>query len=121
MRCFYHGDVDAVAICKWCGHGICHECCTDVGTSSACRNRCEMGVEEMNELHRRCQISLDRSGSLYIWMGSLFLVIAVLTLAGTLISLKSDTPSYRGFIPAAFFGVFGVICLIAGLRFRAKS
>ena len=26
MKCFYHGDLEAVATCQRCGKGLCHEC-----------------------------------------------------------------------------------------------
>jgi hypothetical protein len=41
MRCFYHHDKEAVALCRGCGRGVCAECGVDVGRGLACRGRCE--------------------------------------------------------------------------------
>lgn len=41
MRCFYHPEKDAVALCKSCGKGVCSDCCVDLGKGVACRGRCE--------------------------------------------------------------------------------
>ena len=121
MRCFYHGDVDAVAICKSCGHALCHECCIDVGTSAACRNRCEGDVEALNLWLQRSRTSFDKAGKMYIWMGCMLLIPALLMLVGGLMSLKSKDFSYWSFIYPAFIGLFAAICIVYGRRFRAKK
>src|SRR5882672_10409620 len=69
MRCFYHGDVDAVAICKSCGHGLCHDCCAEVGTSSACRNRCEGEVESLNDMSQRNKSAFQKASGVYTRSG----------------------------------------------------
>jgi hypothetical protein len=37
MKCYYHPQVDAVAICKHCHKGLCPECAVDVGGGVACK------------------------------------------------------------------------------------
>jgi len=65
MRCFYHGDVEAVAVCKSCGRGICHDCYAEVGTGTACRNRCESEVATLEDLQRRMTDLVKMTGQTY--------------------------------------------------------
>src|SRR5947207_1523968 len=41
MRCFYHPDKEAVALCVSCVKGICVDCAAVVQHAQACRSRCE--------------------------------------------------------------------------------
>jgi hypothetical protein len=50
MKCFYHQERDAVAVCKNCNKGVCAECASDLGHGIACKGRCESKVQELNEL-----------------------------------------------------------------------
>lgn len=49
MKCFYHGNLDAVATCQRCGKGLCHEC---AGRYSPCMcNDCaEILIAEQEEM-----------------------------------------------------------------------
>jgi len=44
MKCFYHRDCDAIALCYWCNRGLCPVCAAEVGDRLACRGRCESAV-----------------------------------------------------------------------------
>lgn len=37
MKCYYHRDIDAVAVCTGCGKGLCQRCAVDVGGIVHCR------------------------------------------------------------------------------------
>ena len=50
MKCFKHGDVDAVGVCKWCGKGLCADCAVDTDGGLACRDSCEEKVKKLSEL-----------------------------------------------------------------------
>lgn len=63
MKCFYHSDRDAVAVCKSCGRGICPECLADVPPGVACRNRCETEVAALNLLIRRNRTAYQKAGA----------------------------------------------------------
>lgn len=45
MKCYYHHDRDAVALCYWCNRGLCPGCAAEVGDRLACQGRCEAEVE----------------------------------------------------------------------------
>jgi len=48
MKCYYHHEIDAVAICKSCSRALCDGCAIDVHPGTACANRCEKDVEDLN-------------------------------------------------------------------------
>lgn len=45
MKCFNHGSVDAVGICRACNKALCHDCLKDLGYSICCKNSCEEKAE----------------------------------------------------------------------------
>ena len=53
MKCYYHNDIDAVAICKNCSKGLCKECAAELDDGIACKDRCEGQVEYINSLINR--------------------------------------------------------------------
>jgi hypothetical protein len=40
MRCFYHPDREAVAVCRMCARGLCADCGESIGRGLACRGEC---------------------------------------------------------------------------------
>jgi hypothetical protein len=61
MRCFYHPEKDAVALCKSCGKGVCPECSADLGKGVACRGRCEDDARGVIQLVER-NVQIFRQG-----------------------------------------------------------
>ncbi len=120
MLCFYHGDVEAVAICKSCGRGICHDCYAEVGTGSACRNRCESEVTAINELQLRGRTAYKKASSAYFWFGVVFSILGLVTILGGLATLRSSKPEYGGLISGIVFVCLAGVFLITGRRFRTK-
>ena len=88
MKCFYHPEADAVAICKNCSRGLCRECVVDVKNGIACKDRCEEDVNALVKLvdhHVEAMASEERllgsrgrnalySALIYIVVGILFIV-----------------------------------------------
>lgn len=120
MRCFYHGDADAVAICKSCGHALCHDCCAEVGTSAACRSRCEDDVAALNEMIQRNKASYQTASNTYKRSGLLLIALGlVFTIFGSW--------THDGGQPLIFIIILGCLFLIYGLsqlstarRYRPK-
>jgi hypothetical protein len=118
MRCFYHGDLDAVAICKSCGHALCHDCCADVGISGACRNRCESDVEALNAIIQRNKSVYQKTSGVYLRNAWLFLgVAAVFAAAGLSIGRDAIIPTLG---IAAFFILFATTQFVNARRFSGK-
>ena|ERR1017187_7558363 len=65
MKCFYHPQTDAVAICKNCSKGLCTECVSDAGHGAACKGKCESGVQAFNEVIQRAHRSHNVLGGYY--------------------------------------------------------
>ena len=92
MKCYFHPEIDAVAICKNCGKGICPECAADVENGMACRNSCEEKVKAINSLFEKSQNSYLTANRTYkitaviyknlsIWLlliGTAFLIFGII-------------------------------------------
>jgi len=74
MKCFYHPDRDAVAICKSCNRGLCPDCAVDVSPGLACRARCEADVASLNEMIQRGKTAYQKTGAAYLRNGVALLI-----------------------------------------------
>jgi hypothetical protein len=117
MRCFYHGDVEAVAVCKSCFRAICHDCCAQTESSTACRNRCETEVIAIDEQQHRSIRQSKAVGGLYYGLGTFCILAALLSLIGGLSSLRSKEPN----LVAIFFGVVFLLGGLGCFRFARKA
>ena len=71
MHCFYHQDIDAVAVCKNCGRGLCVTCAVDIGNGLACQNRCEDEARALNRVISRNKSAHETTSGAY-WRVALF-------------------------------------------------
>jgi len=83
MKCFYHPQIDAVAICKNCNKGLCVECVADVGNGTACKGKCESEVQGFNEMIQRNVRVRQILGGYYKMWGFFFCLagLAALTIS----------------------------------------
>jgi hypothetical protein len=72
MKCFYHLQTDAVAICKNCSKGLCMECVADVGNGVACKGKCESEVQAVNQMIQRGIRAKNVYGSYYKRLAIIF-------------------------------------------------
>jgi hypothetical protein len=77
MKCFNHSQSDGVAVCKSCGRILCHDCCAEVGTGSACKGRCEADVEDLNVIIKRSKSAYQKTGGAYRRNGIAMLVLGL--------------------------------------------
>jgi hypothetical protein len=118
MKCFYHTNVDAVAVCKNCGKGLCVECATEVGKGIACKNRCEADVEAINKIFQENKKAFDNYRNAYslsaVWVG----LIGI----GFSISSFILTPKLMGFLMSmGFLMIIGAIFFyFAGKRYKSN-
>jgi hypothetical protein len=106
MKCFYHPQTDAVAICKNCGKGLCTECVSDVGHGAACKGKCESEVQGFNELIQRGVRNKPVLGGYYkMW--------AVFFGLGGLSALTISFLSWRNFI--SWENIESVVLIPVGL------
>lgn len=87
MKCFYHHDTDAVALCKNCQRGLCPGCAADLADGTACKERCEVQVAAINEVMERNKTGYQKAGSayarnaiVYFLLGAMMCLIGALTL-----------------------------------------
>jgi hypothetical protein len=120
MRCFYHGDADAVAICKSCGHALCHDCCAEVGSSAACRNRCEDDVAALNEMIQRNKTSFQKASGAYLRSGLLLCVLGVAFAVFGATMRGDGGPVYFLVVMGGLFFIYGFSQLFTARRFNSK-
>jgi uncharacterized membrane protein YfcA len=65
MKCFYHSDRDAVALCKSCNRGLCPDCAVDVPPGMACAGRCEAEVAALNLVIQRSKTAYQKTAAAY--------------------------------------------------------
>lgn len=120
MRCFYHGDVEAVAICKSCGHGLCHDCCSEVGTGAACRNRCEGDVGALNEMIERNKTGYQKAAGAYSRSGYFLLILGLIFTGVGASGLGRGEPVWLLIVMGLVFFLYGLSQFFTARRFRAK-
>ena len=81
MKCFYHNAVDAVGVCKNCNRGICLECAAELSNGIACKNRCEIEVEVVNQLINRNKTAYQKTSSAYSRNALIYLLLGILFVA----------------------------------------
>lgn len=116
MKCFYHPEADAVAICKNCNRGLCPGCAADLDNGLACRGRCEAEVQSLLEVQRRSKTGYQKAAGAAsrtaLWMA----LMGMMFLAGGLLTFKSGGPPMLIF--GAFFLLGAVFQFISARRFR---
>ncbi len=110
MKCYYHHEADAVAICKSCGRALCPGCAADVGPGTACKQRCEENVAALNVIVERSKSAYAKAGRVHkrhaIWL--LILGLVFIGFGGLPILLSRN-------YGASFMVVFGIVFLLGAL------
>ena len=120
MKCFNHPEADAVAICKSCNRGLCHQCMVEVGKSSSCKNRCEADVTMLNELVERGRTAYQKSSNTLFRTGLFTLLLgAVFLLIGLLMSDASGAKYFIIVMGLLFVG-WGISYFVSARRLRQK-
>ncbi len=120
MRCYYHRDADAIAVCRHCGRGVCDACVAEVNKVSACRNRCEGDVTAL-------QIMVARSDSAFGTAARQLRIASFICIlfAGLFVVLSRQMPyamATRLLLPAAFVLLLGAVLLVfTARRYDARS
>jgi hypothetical protein len=81
MKCFYHPQRDAVAMCKSCGRGLCPDCAAEVTPGMACVGRCERDVAALNLVIQRSKTAYQKTGRLYRRSAGAILILGLIFLA----------------------------------------
>lgn len=115
MKCFYHQDRDAVALCKSCHRALCPDCVADVPPGSACRGRCEQEVAAVNLMLERGKSAYLKAGNAYRRNAIAFLIMGLVMVAFGLLPLVTNGD--KGALFLAVFG--GFFLLLSFFSFRS--
>jgi len=107
MKCFYHPDRDAVALCKSCNRGLCRDCGVEVPPGLACRARCEADVAALNLAIQRGRTIYQKTGDAYRRNAVARLIVGVFFVALGFLSVLAS----QGYL-AVFLVPFGCIFLL---------
>jgi hypothetical protein len=115
MKCYYHQDRDAVALCKSCHRALCPDCAADVPPGTACRGRsCEQEVAEVNLMLERGKSVYQKTGRAHRRNALAFLVMGfVMVACGILPFVLNGDP---GTLILSAFGVFFLILALFSFR-----
>ncbi len=119
MKCFYHEDHDAVAICKSCMRGLCHECGKETSDGLACPGKCEERARKLaaliDENIRSAPIQATYAKNLRNngWFGSAFYLAIGLIFMGLGVIESETFPTILGGI----FTAYGLFCTYRTLTF----
>jgi hypothetical protein len=119
MKCFYHPQLDAVAICKNCHKGLCADCAADLGNGVACKGHCEAEVLALLDLQQRNKTAYQKTAGSYtrlaLWMG----LIGCLILLGGVLSWNKGGSG--GAVLGACLLAGAVIFYANGRRYRSVN
>ena len=90
MRCYYHQDVDAVAVCKNCGRGLCPACAVDIGNGLACRNRCEEEARSLNRVIERNKTAYEKTSGAYSRVALFYAGLGAVVLVGGVMDWRGN-------------------------------
>ncbi len=105
MKCYYHHENDAVAICKSCSRALCEPCAADVHPGTACVNRCEEDVEELNIVIDKSKASYQKAGKAYRYNAIAMLILGLIFVTSGIV-LTIITGKYGAGFPVALGLVF---------------
>ena len=123
MRCFTHSDVEAVALCKACGRGLCHSCVATVGRSCACLNRCESDVSAQSDIIQRGRTAYQKTASVYFRNG---IFVVLMGVAFCILGFSESSHGHLSTADTVFFSLgvlfigMGVSSFVSARRFRQK-
>ena len=123
MKCYNHSNLEAVAVCRYCGRAICHDCTAEVGLTCSCKGRCESMVAIMNDLVDSGKSVYRNTSNLQLGYGIFILLLCVVFLAPAIYRIvKGDTSEWIYFLLACglIFGGMGIASLVSARRFRKQ-
>ena len=115
MKCFNHRELDAIAVCKHCGRGVCPTCATEVGTATACKGRCEADVAAINDLMMRGRTAYQK-GSATHYKLAVFCGLMGVIMGGFGFMVRSEGSPAWG-----VFFLFGLVFLLGAGMFTHSA
>lgn len=98
MKCFYHGERDAVALCKSCQRGLCPDCVSDVPPGVACRGKCETEVGALNRVFEQSKRAFDANQRV-LKSSALPMILFAMVFIGVAVALLQDERHVAAIVP----------------------
>lgn len=117
MRCYVHGNVEAVGTCRACSKGLCHECVADLGHAVSCRGNCEYTANLLHAQLVRSSVALQTQRK------NRFLVPAFFIVMGLVFMLLAGDEGFGvnlGTVMGSGFITFGIIVALIGQRYAKE-
>ena len=81
MKCFYHHDADAIAVCEWCGRGTCPACLQEVERRMLCSVECKDHMENGYREYYAQKEAADRSDRSHVQLGRAHRIFGLINVA----------------------------------------
>jgi predicted Fe-S protein YdhL (DUF1289 family) len=107
MKCFFHPEVPAIGVCKYCQRGLCLDCAAIVDDVVACKHRHENEVQQLGQLAARNLFQSKRVSSAYMRNAIFYGLVGVLFAGFGLVQYR-----FLG-LQAMFFMMIGLFLLYA--------
>lgn len=122
MKCFTHEQIDALAVCRSCGRGLCRDCIAEVGLSCSCKGGCEEVVATMNDLVERGRTHYQKISGMLLRLGIIFGMIAVAGLgsAAYLFVIDQSDLGFFSLVPALTLLILSLTTISLAYRLRKK-
>ena len=125
MKCFYHGDDEAVGICKSCHKALCSACAVDVGKGLACAGSCEDDVRQLNAMidtsvrYAPASRSLVASGRRTGMLTAV--LVALMGVVFLWLGLSADNGLWFATVIGGVFVLYGVIQFVRMFRLSSAT
>lgn len=114
MRCYVHGDTEAVGTCRACNKGLCHDCVADLGHSISCKGGCENKANLLNTQVMQSSVVLRTQGRNRFFAPAFFIVMGIVFM---LFASNGSFGINLGTVMGSGFVVFGIILAVLGQRY----
>ena len=120
MKCFVHEKIDALAVCRSCGRGLCRDCITEVGLTCSCKGDCEEVVATMNDLVVRGRTQFQKISNAQFRFGITFGLFGLILMALSGVSFANSENGYYFLALASPLLILGALMMYSAKRLREK-
>lgn len=121
MKCFYHQEKEAIAICKNCSRGLCSNCVAEVTNGVACKGKCEDDVIFLNKMLQKNKTILNKTASSYYRVSAIYLVMGIaFIIFGLNIFTKIPPLQYFMWTVGGIMFFAAILTFISGKKFNNK-
>lgn len=117
MKCYYHPEKDAVALCKSCHRALCRDCASEVPNGVACKGKCEEEAMFLNEMVQRNKGLYAKTANTY-YRSALINLIMALVFAGFGAYTEIETLKPFLYLMGGVMFLAGILTVISAMKFK---